>query len=127
MGDWGQSVLAQYDLDIQEIRKARGSLLCTAGQELYALQEYRGTPLRLSVEQKLADYLADRGFTQTDRPIPNQQGELYSRSEDGINYVLRRWFHASECNVQSTQDVVLAARNLALLHLLLRDLSLIHI
>lgn len=124
MGDWGQSVLTQYDLNIQDIKKARGSLLCSAGQDLYALQEYSGTIQRLAVEQKLTEFLAGCGFTQTDRPVPNREGALCTEGEDGKCYVLRRWYAAGECSVQSTQDLVLAVRNLALLHRYLQDFPL---
>lgn len=124
MGDWGQSVLTQYDLNIQEMKKARGSLLCVSGQEVYALQEYTGTALRLQVELKLLEYLAGHGFSHTDRPVPDREGNYLNAGEDGKTYVLRQWFQASECSVQSTQDLVLAVRNLALLHRLLRDFPL---
>ena len=51
-----------------------------------------------------------------DAVIENKEHELFSTSEDGIKYVVKRWYDGKECDIRKEQEIVGATKNLAKLH-----------
>lgn len=120
MNDWGLSVLSRYPVTVRGTKKVRGALLCDTADGLYLLQEYHGSERRLQREAEILEFTAHRGGYLTDVIIPDEEGRLWNRNEEGNRYVLKRWYPYPECSAQSRSDVSQAVRLLARLHLLLR-------
>ena len=120
MNDWGLSVLSRYPVTVRGTKKVRGALLCDTTDGLFLLQEYHGSERRLLREAEILEFTAHRGGYLTDVIIPDEEGRLWNRNEEGNRYVLKRWYPYPECSAQSRSDVSQAVRLLARLHLLLR-------
>lgn len=64
--------------------------------------------------------MMENGCDRVDEVIENKEHELFSTSEDGIKYVVKRWYDGKECDIRKEQEIVGATKNLAKLHKVLR-------
>ncbi len=116
MNDWGRSVLTQYDLEMTNVRKVRGALLCETPAGPKLLQRYMGSEKRLHAEAYLLQKLQLQGMTSIDQYVPNKEGKLCSVNEYQEQYVLKDWFHGEECGIFDTKRLLLGMSRLAELH-----------
>lgn len=114
------SVLDQYDIDIKSTRRIRGAILCTTNQGLFVLRELMISEKRIPMLHKLYAHMMENGCDRVDEVIENKEHELFSTSEDGIKYVVKRWYDGKECDIRKEQEIVGATKNLAKLHKVLR-------
>lgn len=122
MNDYGKSVLEQYDLEFENVRRGRGCLLAEAGDgKTYRLVEYNSSKVHLELEQEILQYLCQEGSLQVEYCIPNKNGCLYSLNRDQDGYVLRTYIDANECNTASQGELLMAMNALAKFHLLMRS------
>jgi hypothetical protein len=61
-------------------------------------------------------YLESRHGMKVDTPIFTKAGKLFSVSQDGTKYMLKKWVSGRECEVRRERDVLEAAQALGLLH-----------
>ena len=85
------SVLDQYDIDIKSTRRIRGAILCATNQGLFVLRELMISEKRIPMLHKLYVHMMENGCDRVDAVIENKEHELFSTSEDGIKYVVKRW------------------------------------
>jgi hypothetical protein len=120
MQDYEQSILEQYNLEVNSTRKTRGAILCDAKQGVFLLKEVQMSESRLSALCELYEHLKEQGYDHVDSIILNKEDEYISRTEDGSRYIVKRWFSGRECDVRRTADILEAAGNLAKLHGVMR-------
>jgi CotS family spore coat protein len=75
---------------------------------------------RIPMLHKLYVHMMENGCDRVDAVIENKEHELFSTSEDGIKYVVKRWYDGKECDIRKEQEIVGATKNLAKLHKVLR-------
>lgn len=122
MNDYGKSVLEQYDLEFENVRRGRGCLLAEAKDgKTYRLMEYNGSKVHLELEQEILQYLWQEGSLLVECCIPNKNGCLYSLNRDQDGYVLRTYIDAGECSTASQSELQSAMGALARFHLLMRS------
>ena len=109
MQDYEQSILEQYNLEVNSTRKTRGAILCDAKQGVFLLKEVQMSESRLSALCKLYEHLKEQGYDHVDSIILNKEDEYISRTEDGSRYIVKRWFSGRECDVRRTADILEAA------------------
>lgn len=120
MNEKGLIVLEQYDLDVRNARRGRGSFLVETDKGLKILTECSGTEGRLVFISRVMHHLKDRGLERLDLPVASREGTFIVKDREDISYVLRDWYEGRECDVRSLGDIQEAVRILALLH---RDLT----
>lgn len=121
MNDWGKSVLEQYDLEVVSTSRGRGSLLCETNQGFKQLVECNWGTSRLPMEANILQFLKEEGGQLVDAYVTTKEGKLYAENSQQTKYILKDWFHASECNVSSGIELGMAVRTLAKVHALLRQ------
>lgn len=121
MRDNELTILEQYDIDVKNTRKVREAVLCESQQGLFLIKELRFSENRLRVLECLGEHLKQRGCDHIDWILKTKEDELFSVSEDGTKYFLKRWFSGRECDIRKEKDVLDAVANLARIHLALRD------
>ena len=109
-----------YDIDIKSTRRIRGAILCATNQGLFVLRELMISEKRIPMLHKLYVHMMENGCDRVDAVIENKEHELFSTSEDGIKYVVKRWYDGKECDIRKEQEIVGATKNLAKLHKVLR-------
>ena len=120
MQDYEQSILEQYNLEVNSTRKTRGAILCDTKQGVFLLKEVQMSESRLPALCELYEHLKEQGYDHVDSIILNKEDEYISRTEDGSRYIVKRWFSGRECDVRRTADILEAAGNLAKLHGVMR-------
>lgn len=120
MQDYEQSVLEQYNLDVNSTRKTRGAVLCDTKQGIFLLKEVLMSESRVPALCELYEHLREQGYDRIDSIVLNKENEYISRTEDGGTYLLKRWFSGRECDVKRATDILEAAGNLAKLHGVMR-------
>lgn len=114
------SVLEQYDIDVNGTRKIRGAVLCDTDKGLFLLKELKISQRRVPMLYTMCSYLERVGFEKVDTIVANKEDELVSTSEEGISYVLKKWYDGRECDIRREKDILDGVKNLARLHQVLR-------
>lgn len=116
MNDRAAALFEQYDLEIEQTKKARGAIIAVTNAGMYALWEYSGKQEKLSLYKDICDRLEADGFSYTDNLIADKEGELSVTDYDGKHYVVKRYSEGRECNVSEVQDCRFLVKELAKLH-----------
>ena len=116
MKEWEQEVLKQYNIDVKNMRKVRGGILCESEQGFYLLKETRLSEMRLNMLEKLGESLRENGMRDIDHLIRNSEEQLVCELEDGSRYIMKKWFSGNECDVKREKDLLCATKNLTRLH-----------
>ena len=107
MNEKGLVVLEQYELDVRNARRGRGSFLVDTDRGLKLLTEYSGTEGRLEFQAEVMGELREKGLERLDFPVRNKEGGFLVKDREEITYLLREWHEGRECEV----------RNLSLIHI----------
>lgn len=116
MRDNELTILDQYDIEVKNTRKVRDAYLCESNQGLYLIKEMKFSEKRMTVLEWLGTHLQEQKCEQIDRILRNREGALFSTSDDGAKYFLKKWFFGRECDVQREKDVLDAVTNLTNIH-----------
>lgn len=116
-------ILEQYEIDVKNIRKVRDAFLCETEQGLFLIKELCFSERRLSVLEQINAHLLEQGCKNIDWTLKTKEGALFSTSEDGTKYFLKKWFGGKECDVYKERDILEAVKNLTQIHRALRNVS----
>lgn len=119
MQEYERNILEKYNIDIRSTRKIRGAVLCDTEQGLYLLKEVTVPPERILALAKVYEFLENQVWCETDKIIPNSEGEYVTGEENGSKYILKRWFSGRECDIKRPGELLEASGVLAKLHLLM--------
>ena len=109
-------VLEQYPIEAESTRKIRGAFFINTKEGTMLLKETKISDRRALLFYTLLCQLEESG-KYVDTPILNSENKLISTARDGSRYLLKKWYDGRECEVRREADVLMAAENLALLHL----------
>lgn len=110
-------VFEQYDVQILNTKKGRGSTILSTTDGPLILEPFRGNITRLGQEYVLKGLLHEKGFRQMDDIIPNREGVLLTCDKYRQPYVLKRYFDGNECDMHNVDDMVQAIKMLATFHI----------
>lgn len=116
MRDFGVSVLEQYPVQVYNVKRVRGAVLCETDLGLLLLKEAQIQEKRLPFLIKLYSHLEENGVKRVDAILANKEGDYLSLAEDETKYVLKKWYPGKECDVHKEQEILEAIRMLARIH-----------
>ncbi|MCI8529400.1 MAG: phosphotransferase [Lachnospiraceae bacterium] len=116
MNDRAVELLGQYEIEVQRTRKGRGAIVCETDQGCLIFKEYSGSQDRIELQNRLLNQIASAGLVKAEAIIPNKDGGLLVRDNDGAGYVLKTWRAARECAINDKDECMEAVRLLARLH-----------
>ena len=119
MRDYGVSVLEQYPIEVTNVRRVRGAVLCDTCQGIMLLKEARIRETRLSFLIELYRHLQEAGMDKVDAFVADKEGNYIVTAEDETKYVLKRWFPGRECDPYKESDLLDAVHVLGKLHRML--------
>lgn len=114
MNDRALTVLESYDIEVKHTGKGRGTIICDTNLGLLALKEYKGSPEKLELMDRLQRNM--RGYVRTDMLVRNKEGQLYTKDADGTVYLLKEQIEGKECNYKSEEEIRQAFCTMAKLH-----------
>ena len=116
MNDRAVSLLEQYDIEVQNTKKARGAFLCETNLGTLIFKEYNGNQERLSVQNRLLTSIESARHIWAEHIMTNKEGSLLVQDMDGTRYILKTYREGRECNIADRQECLEAVRLLARLH-----------
>jgi len=116
VNDRAVELLEQYEIEVLRTRKGRGAILCETNQGYLILKEYAGSQERIALQDRLLKQAAEAGLVQAERIVPDREGALFVKDNDGVKYVLKTWQDGRECNIHDRGECAEAVRLLARLH-----------
>ena len=116
MNDRAVELLEQYEIEVLRTRKGRGAILCETNRGCLILKEYAGSQERIALQDRLLKQVVEAGRVQAEEIVPDREGALFVRDNDGVRYVLKTWQEGRECSVHDRGECVEAVRLLARLH-----------
>lgn len=119
MNEKDLAILEQYELQVRNTRRGRGSFLCETDRGLVQVTEFSGSRERLFFQNRVLHFLREQG-KRADVILENREGNLVSLDRYGNGYVVKEWFSGRECDTKSVEDILEAVRYLAQLHKVLR-------
>lgn len=117
-------ILEQYDIDVENTKKVRDAFLCETNRGLFLMKELRVSEKRLEVLEQVGKHLRNRGYENIDWILKTKEDTLFSVSEEGTKYFLKRWFSGRECDIHKEKDVIDAVKNLTKVHRALKEFQI---
>ena len=115
------SILEQYDINVKNTKKVRDAVLCDSDKGLFLVKEVRVSEKRLQLLEQLGVHILEQGYENIDWIFKNKEGSLFTVSEEGTKYLLKKWFEGRECDIYKEKDVLDAVENLTRIHRVLRE------
>lgn len=116
MNDRAVGLLEQYDIEVHRTGKGRGAILCDTGRGRLIFKEYTGNESKIALQNQILRQIETDGNVNVEQIVPNREGSLLVKDNDGISYVLKTWFDGRECNIYERSECLEAVRLLARLH-----------
>jgi CotS family spore coat protein len=106
----------QFGIRIENMIPNRGVYLLNTNEGKRCLKKINYGIQKLLFIYGAKEHLTENGFTNIDRYYLNTEGEPYALVNEDI-YTLSQWIDGRECNFHEDEDLIIASRNLAQLHL----------
>ena len=111
-----EAILSQYELEIHEVKKGRGSHICQTDQGMKLLVPFRGSNEKGVVLKEMLQQLLSHGFA-VEQIMTNQKGEVVTQDEGtGECFLLKDYIPGVELDVNSKEQLQAAIGLLALYH-----------
>lgn len=109
-------LLERYEIEVTKTRKGRDAFICDTDQGCLIFKEYHGNEQKAAFQSTLLERLREVGEISVERIVPDKEGNLLVKDQDGTAYVLKSWVEGRECNIYDRGECVEAVRLLAALH-----------
>lgn len=119
MNEKSLEVLKQYDFRLNHVVRGRGGMILHTDCGTKLFLECVKSDSYYCRENRITELIAKNGFTYIDTYIQNVNGEIITTDEDGRKYYVKKWFDARECSVRDLDDICMAVRALAKLHIVM--------
>ncbi|KYH34948.1 spore coat protein I [Clostridium tepidiprofundi DSM 19306] len=106
----------QFDIVIESMVPNRGIYLLNTNDGKRCLKKINYGIQKLLFIYGAKEHLIKNGYTNVDRYYLNTEGQPYALVNEDI-YTLSEWIDGRECDFHNDEDLIIASRNLAELHL----------
>lgn len=116
MVDQAIGTLEQYDLEVRGVRKGRGSWIINCKEGEFVLKEYKGSEERALLQKALTDRIMQKTDVLVQEIVPNKEGVLFSKDNEGRAYTLQTYMEGRECNIKDSRECLQAVYTMAKMH-----------
>lgn len=116
MDDKFNEIFSQYELNINNCYRLRGTLILETDDGIKMLRPAEGSENRLSFENSVKLHAAVQGFELVDTYVRNKEGNILSADSYEDLYYIKNWFIGDECDSHSPSSCCVAVKCLAELH-----------
>ena len=120
MNERALKVLEQYELEVGQLRRGRGSYMFDTPQGLRMLCDCTCSEHKAEFQNRVMERIREGGYQRVDRIVQNREGKLVSEDRDGSRYLVREWYVGRECDTASESEILAAVENLARIHQLMQ-------
>lgn len=115
ISDKGISVASEYDFEILNMKKGRGSIICNTSKGIVIIKEVENAS-KINFQNMVQQNVADTREILTDTILENKNGELMTLSREEVPYIIKRWYDAREVDVKNENEIIMAVCTLAKIH-----------
>lgn len=115
-------ILEQYDLEVRQITRGRGTYICDTSQGWKLLVPFRGSAERALFLREILGLLEGNGFP-VEQICLTRDGAAAAEDENGVRYWLKDLVAGTECSTGRRMDMAGALVQLAMLHEMLAKCS----
>lgn len=119
-----EEIFRQYDIKIHNAYRTRGAYILETNHGIKLCRSFEGSKNRVEFENRILEHLRIAGYRYVDNYMHNINNEIVTEDSKNNQYVIKNWYIGEECNLKETKDVLLAAKNLAVLHSKMRGIQL---
>lgn len=116
MNEKGNGILCKYSFTVNRTGRAKGAVLLDTDDGYYLLKEYKGTQKHLEFEYRLLQDISQQGRILVDNIMEDSEGNIINKDEDGLKYIVRKWYDAKDMDSKNLSQVIKAAGALGMLH-----------
>lgn len=116
MNEKGNGILCKYSFTVNRTGRAKGAVLLDTDDGYYLMKEYKGTQKHLEFEYRLLKDISEQGIILVDNIIEDTEGNIVNKDEDGLRYIVRKWYDAKDMDSKNLSQVIKAAGALGMLH-----------
>lgn len=124
MDDRCEEIFRQYNFKVGNIFRARGALLLETDKGVKLFRSVQNSKPKVEFENALLQYLKEQGYENIDLYCLNNENEIISEDSQGDKYTIKNWCLGEESNLKDAAQIRNAARNLAILHKMLKNVPL---
>ncbi|WP_125153318.1 CotS family spore coat protein [Clostridium rectalis] len=106
----------QFDVKIESLKPNRGVYLLKTNEGARCLKKINYGIQKLLFVYGAKEHLIANGFPRVDRYYMNVEGNPYALVNEDI-YTLSEWLNGREADFRNTEDLIIAAKNLACMHI----------
>ncbi|GAA0121242.1 MAG: CotS family spore coat protein [Clostridium argentinense] len=106
----------QFDIKIESIKPNKGVYFLKTDDGAKCLKKINYGTQKLLFVYGAKEHLYKSGFLNIDRYFLNKEGNPYALVNEDI-YTLSQWIDGRECDFYNDDDLVIAAKNLAYMHI----------
>lgn len=118
-----EEIFRQYNFKIENIYRARGALLLETDKGIKLFRSIQSSKTRVEFEHKLLLFLKEQGNINLDLYCLNKEDQVISEDSQGDKYTIKNWCVGEESNLKDVVQVRNAAKNLAILHNQLKNVT----
>lgn len=112
-----ETIVEQYQLNMNQITKGRGAYICDAKEGSFLLLNFRGKEERALFLQSMLGLLKEKGL-EVEQIYSTCQGQVLAVDENEERYLLKDMYVGEECSTQRVEDMRAAVELLANFHVL---------
>ena len=116
MVDYALSTLEQYDLEIKNVRKGRGSWVVSCKEGDFVLKEYSGSEEKAALQKALTHQITEQTGVLAQEIVPNREGSLLVKDAEERTYTLQTYMEGRECNLKEEKECESAIITMARMH-----------
>lgn len=116
MVDQALETLEQYELEVKDVRRGRGSWVIASNRGDFMLKEYRGDEEKARLQRMLTDRITKQTGVVVQEIVPSREGTLLVRDKEEHSYVLETYMEGRECNLREPEENAVAIRTMARMH-----------
>ena len=118
-----EAILAQYEIEVKQTTKGRGSYICDTDKGKKVLLPFRGSPERGEALKQYLEGLSELGF-ETELIYVNREGKAVSEDGGtGEKFILKSLQEGSELDPSKPEDMKAASALLGKYHSLAKQIS----
>ena len=111
-----EAILSQYEIEVKQTTKGRGSYICDTDKGKKMLVAFRGSPERGEALAQYLKFLQEAGFV-VEQIFPNKEEKAVTVDEiSGERFILKSFLEGAEVEPSNKEEIRVGARLLGEYH-----------
>lgn len=118
-----EAILSQYEIELQEVLKGRGSFICDTDKGKWMLVPFHGSKEKGLLLHRFLAELLEKGFLVEQIMLTKEQDAVAEDEYTGERFLLKSYVDGTEISTGKLEDMKEAVRMLAIYHNISREVA----